>query len=717
MSHSSHVGRHNKRVATSNLGEVEDDHPNFIAFDDAEEGAEPRDPLDVYGVDMLIAQNCQNHYTDFYQNNEGNNPRPLVVRRGKPFQMRIQFSRVINPDDFQLEFRIGNGLVMMVNFGGRAAGSSWYGQIDDASTPNVALTVIPSADAIVGKFRTYVGVVGGGGIRYTKSDNTDFYLLFNAWCEEDTVYMPDDAGRNEYVLNDFGLIFMGTAGAYSSRPWLYAQFDEGILDACIHILDRCRMPISDRGNAIKVTRQGSEIINSQDNDNGVLEGSWSTTFPNGTSPLTWTGSKSILQQYIQTGVSVRYGQCWVFAAVFNTFLRCLGLPSRVVSNFNSAHDNDGNLKIDLLYTPSGAADPRTRDSIWNFHCWNEVFMTRPDLPAGLGGWQCVDSTPQETSDGFYRCGPASIAAVKEGQVSYPYDSPFVFAEVNSDVIHSTRDKYGGLTTFLVEKDRVGLAVLTKAVGMDEVLDITNNYKYPEGSASDEQSMERAESFGLSRDHSELRPPTLILSIKTDQAVMKGQDVQLELMFSNKGDVAAEFEGSLNGSVVYYTGVEYSSFFSQPINLQIPQGQVETIPIKVPKEYYMPFLGSQNSLQFMITGQSGGTTLNCSTIITLSTQTLDFNLGGVPELNQEMFVEVSFVNPYGYRLTNVDIGMEGNGLFNYQKNNFGSIEAYGIMTWRVTFTPWRSGLRYIFALMHCNELQEVWGTVSVLIGEA
>ena len=38
------------------------------------------------------------------------------------------------------------------------------------------------------------------------------------------------------------------------------------------------------------------------------------------------------------------------------------------------------------------------DSIWNFHVWNEVFMARPDLPKGYGGWQAIDATPQEVSD-------------------------------------------------------------------------------------------------------------------------------------------------------------------------------------------------------------------------------------------------------------------------------------------------------------------------------
>lgn len=113
-------------------------------------------------------------------------------------------------------------------------------------------------------------------------------------------------------------------------------------------------------------------------------------------------------------------------------------------------------------------------------------MSRPDLPPGFGGWQVVDATPQETSDGeqkfsknlvirlgnsiisslgfpnavglgqsnvkgeanvfcalshtdfsfvihkgMYRCGPASVQAIKHGQICFPFDAAFVFAEVNA----------------------------------------------------------------------------------------------------------------------------------------------------------------------------------------------------------------------------------------------------------------------------------------------
>lgn len=67
-------------------------------------------------------------------------------------------------------------------------------------------------------------------------------------------------------------------------------------------------------------------------------------------------------------------------------------------------------------------------------------MTRPDLPKGYGGWQIIDATPQEKSDTVMRCGPASVAAVKKGEVGFLYDTPFVFSEVNADIVHFQEDE-------------------------------------------------------------------------------------------------------------------------------------------------------------------------------------------------------------------------------------------------------------------------------------
>lgn len=95
------------------------------------------------------------------------------------------------------------------------------------------------------------------------------------------------------------------------------------------------------------------------------------------------------------------------------------------------------MTIDTFIGSDGKVlDDLNSDSIWNFHVWNEVWMQRPDLePGDYGGWQAIDATPQEESDGIYRCGPASVAAVKRGEVRKSYDTAFQFAEVNADKIY------------------------------------------------------------------------------------------------------------------------------------------------------------------------------------------------------------------------------------------------------------------------------------------
>ena len=65
----------------------------------------------------------------------------------------------------------------------------------------------------------------------------------------------------------------------------------------------------------------------------------------------------------------------------------------------------------------------------------QVWMDRPDLGPEYGGWQALDSTPQETSEDVFRCGPASLRAVRDGELQRPYDAAYVFAEVNADKVY------------------------------------------------------------------------------------------------------------------------------------------------------------------------------------------------------------------------------------------------------------------------------------------
>ncbi|XP_041717282.1 coagulation factor XIII A chain-like [Coregonus clupeaformis] len=429
----------------------------------------------------------------------------------------------------------------------------------------------------------------------------------------DEVYMPNDTDRQEYVMNENGCIYQVESGG--GRQWFYGQFGEGILDACFQILDDSHMPLANRGDAVKVCRRGSAMMNSQD-DHGVLVGNWSDDYSLGTAPTFWIGSDQILLQYANQG-PVSYAQCWVYARTFNTFLRCLGIPARVITNFNSAHDNTGNLITDLNFNVVRNRlelnERLTRDSFLNYHCWNEVNMSRPDLPAGhdLGGWQVVDATPQETSDGYYRCGPCSVKAIKEGMLSYQFDAPFVFAEVNSNVYYHKLNPQTGKTELLsVDTTYVGKKVVTKSVGGKnyEPMDITETYKYPEGSSKDEVTMKKAEStYKMDMqydDEQEIPEANVEMTLETPVEQVKiGHDFQMAVVFRNLSEDTRIIRGFLVGSTVYYTNIQRAQFKQESFDVTLNPMELSRVQVVVLAQKYMPKLGCQSNLRFMVTAKS------------------------------------------------------------------------------------------------------------------
>lgn len=507
---------------------------------------------------------------------------------------------------------------------------------------------------------------------------------------------------------------MGTYEQITERGWVYGQFEEGILDACIYIMDVCRMPIQSRGDVIKMVRTASALINSHD-DNGVLVGNWSDDFSMGTPPTTWTGSTKILRQYHTTGAPVSFAQCWVYAGVLNTFLRCLGIPARLITNFNSAHDNTGNLKTELVFKPDGTPDRRnTRDSIWNYHCWNEVFMKRVDLPPKYSGWQVVDSTPQETSGGYFRCGPAPVIAVRDGEVNHPFDCGFVFAEVNSDLIHLKSDRYGNMTPFKVDTTYVGKLIYTKAMSSWGPEDITLTYKHPEGSPADEQTMERAEQFGLSRDHSDVPASKLAIQISAEAGFV-GEPVKVSVTFYNQSEMMKSVKAHLEISVAYYTGVVSSDpLKNEDFYLDVEPFQSSTRVFELSPQEYASQLGANCSLEVSVTGKTDDLEVSEVKTISLKPPPLNVTLSGHPQVNRQMWVTITFTNTTNFTLTGPKLALEGTGLLEPQKFDFRNILPGGQISRKVGFRPSKPGLKTLLVILDCDNLCDVTTMVEVKV---
>ncbi|KAL6490925.1 hypothetical protein MHYP_G00012700 [Metynnis hypsauchen] len=716
----SHRGRSAAPSASSNKDEGS--IPEFEAFGQLPRGVPPlTEYLDVWNVDMVKQRqevNKQSHHTHMYASDH------LIVRRAQQFQMKITFNRPYEPkeDKFAVEFVIGaspqysKGTYIPV-FPTEERQSTWRGQVIESNDNVVTMGITTAPDCIVGKYGVYVAVVTRYGIRRTRRDpNLDLYIIFNPWSPGDSVFLDDEEQREEYVMNELGIIYHGAYDDISERAWNYGQFEFGILDACLFIMDKADMPLTNRGDPVKISRKASAMLNSRD-DEGVLVGNWSGDYMYGVAPTSWTGSVEILLNYSSSGgMPVCYAQCWVYAAVFNTFLRCLGIPSRVVTNYFSAHDNDGNLKMDIILDDNGKVDrSRTRDSIWNYHCWNECYMTRPDLPEGFGGWQVVDATPQETSDGMYRCGPASVAAIKHGQVCYPFDAPFVFAEVNSDVLFYSRNKEGTLQPVKVNTSHVGRMVLTKAVLHDGRKDITDQYKFPEGSPEERRVLEKAEEFGCQREKASVPEGDVNVEIPALE-VQLGDDFELVLEFTNCSSQRRTVDIYVSGSVVYYTGVPSAEVVLSTPTVKVDSQKSKKEKVLVRSKDYQSKLVEQGNLHFIATGKvkETGQIVTAMRLINVHNPRLTVQVAGSPRVSEEMYVTVEFTNPFKFSLENVYVRLEGPGIMSIQIKQYSVIAPGTTISWTERFSPRRAGTTKLMASLDCAALRQVYGEMEVTI---
>ncbi|MEQ2182254.1 Protein-glutamine gamma-glutamyltransferase 2, partial [Goodea atripinnis] len=158
----------------------------------------------------------------------------------------------------------------------RGTGDKWWFNQQEAQS-EILLTLHSPADAIIGQYYLSVLLMSLDGRIVEKINEISFHLLFNPWY--DVVYLPDEKLLHEYVMNEDGVIFMGTWDYIRSIPWNYGQ----------------------------VNANG---------DRGVLIGRWKQPYLDGVAPNRWTGSVPILRKWSKDGIkAVKYGQCWVFAGV------------------------------------------------------------------------------------------------------------------------------------------------------------------------------------------------------------------------------------------------------------------------------------------------------------------------------------------------------------------------------------------------------------------
>ncbi|XP_017335411.1 protein-glutamine gamma-glutamyltransferase 2 isoform X1 [Ictalurus punctatus] len=676
--------------------------------------------LDIGTWDLECEFNNTTHRTEL------NGTDRLIVRRGQPFTIKLNLrSGSYEPGVHQLHITAETGPEPVEQYGTKAVfglsddidDTQWSAAVTSPPGDIVALSICSAPDAPIGHYT----VTLDGRIQFK------FILLFNPWCPRDAVYMNNEENLEEYVLAQDGIIYRGDAKYLIPSAWYFGQFEEGILDVCLRILDvnpkYQRNPGKDcsgRRNPIYVSRVLSAMVNSNDRDNGVLEGCWKQTFDGGISPMSWRGSVEILKTWNSTScLPVRYGQCWVFAAVACTVSRALGIPCRVVTNYLSAHDTNSNLVIERYVDENGKLLNTTRDMIWNYHCWLESWMARPDLKAGFDGWQASDPTPQEKSEGVFCCGPVSVKSIKEGELLFKYDAPFVFSEVNADV--ETFLKYkDGSTRKIISTTEVGQKISTKSVGSDKREDITHLYKYPEGTAEEREAFKKA-----NHQSKLLKEPNnsgLHVTIKIGTDLRKGCDFDVFALVTNQTSVLKKCRLVFASRAMSYDGtIGQECGFKDLLNVELQPGGERKVQLRLNYSKYCNAITQDNLIRLgaLLIDYSTREGILAMRTIVLENPEIGIKILGEPKENRKLAAELTVRNTLPEPLSACCFSIEGANLTGGKtitESVSTSIEPGQEAKIKIYFTPTHYGLRKLLVDFNSDKLGPVKGFRNVIIGK-
>ncbi|XP_017060322.2 annulin-like [Drosophila ficusphila] len=683
-------------------------------------------------VDPCLEDNQLQHHTSFFYSAAAQEA--LVVRRGQPFKLKMHFNRDFSPSKDAVSFILSvaddpnptpghgtlNALVPKYGIEDLGDPSEWSAGIESQESQTLSVLIKPPSTCPVAEWKLEIDTKTNEYGSRSYSLPMPIYVLFNPYCPNDQVFLGDHDQRKEYVKNDTTLIYRGSYNSITAAGWKLGQFERDVLECSLKILGTVgELSPAFRGDPVLVARTLSAVVNSND-DRGTLAGKWDSNYTDGVSPLKWTGSAEIIQQFYKSKRPVRYGQCWVYGGVLATMARSLGIPTRIITCFNSAHDSDGSVTVDLFFDSKGEKIKVNDDSYWNFHVWNECWMKRPDLGVGkhgsYDGWQVVDATPQVESGGKSRLGPGPVLAVKYGELQKPYDIGYIFAEVNADMVHWRHNGSGHpLKLIRTDTQYVGKNISTKAVLKFEREDVTDNYKFAERSKEERSTLAKVLkqlNNSLSRFHLNSNFNEVEFDLQLEDDINMGENFKVVLRVTNKSWTNTHVaEGSIVCQAVKYTGKDGEVVKAMKSNLELKPQSTDYISMEVRFKEYFEKLSSKGALRITAVGTVKDTDYDYSTrdVFNVKKPTIQFRLGEADLVVQKMIkVTMTLQNPLPIPLHKGVFTMEGPGIAQPLRLNIAAVPVGGTASASFNYTPPYAGHVAMVAKFNSYELNDVDG---------
>uniref|UniRef100_A0A8D0KV59 Transglutaminase-like domain-containing protein n=1 Tax=Strix occidentalis caurina TaxID=311401 RepID=A0A8D0KV59_STROC len=663
--------------------------------------------------DFKITMNNNNHHTEEISTER------LMVRRGQPFTITVSFSAPIHSYLRQLKRTFL--IVQTGSHPSKADGTQtefpisslgdqrqWSAALREQDPCFWTISVNTPANAPIGQYTLLLYA--------SKSSHLlgNFTLLFNPWCQDDEVFLANEAQRQEYILNQEGVIYWGTENAVLAQPWDFSQVSK-------------RSSMSVLFYSHQQQKGAYLLCLNCDEFRGILTECETGQYCNGTPPSKWLGSSPILRQWVVSQCKpVRYGQCWVFAAVMCSVLRCLGIPTRVVTGFTWAHNTNSSLSVDEYYNEDGTLLTQDKSAhIWTFHVWNECWMARADLLPEYSGWQALDATCPSF------CGPTPVQAIKKGDTEVDYDVCYFFAAVNAKCQVWIQKADDSLKPALGGTKYTGNNISTKSVGSERCEDITHNYKYPEGSLQEKEVLDKAyrkvkkletTSSSSKTQFSSIptaleEPVNLFIHLQSKSCLLLGQDVPLSIEVSNHSGREKSIHLVAGAQSLHYNGVPVTQLWKEEFHfiLKSNEGKDSTgcmASISKLGENHLvrltAVLREEDSIYMYFAQEE----------ISICDPPLTIEFPENMVQYQPSTAKISLLNSLTEPLEKCVIVVGGRGLiYRQRKYTLGSVQAKSIQQLQIPFTPTQAGPRRLTAHLTCLQLQNLKSYKTINIAAA
>ncbi|XP_008845065.1 erythrocyte membrane protein band 4.2 [Nannospalax galili] len=680
--------------------------------------------LGIKSCDFQAAKNNEEHHTRDISSQH------LFVRRGQSFIITLNFrapvhtflptlkkvALIAQTGDQPSKTNKTRAIFPISSLGDQ---KGWSARVEERGAQYWTISVTTPADAVIGYYSLLLRV--SGRRQYTLGQ---FTLLFNPWNREDAVFLQNEAQRREYLLNQNGLIYLGTANCIQEEPWDFGQFERNIMDLSLDLLSVDKH-VEEWNQPVHVACVLGTLLHAL-KKKSILPTPQSQDTQEETLLYKRRGSAPILRQWLTgQGRPVYEGQAWVLAAVACTVLRCLGIPARVVTTFASAQGTAGGLLVNEYYNEEGLQNGESqRGRIWIFQTSVECWMNRPDLSQDYDGWQILYSRASSRGGVLGSCDLIPVRAVKEGDLQLAPAVSDLFAAVNASCVVWKCCEDGKLELTNSNTKYVGNNISTKGVGSDRCEDITQNYKYPEGSLQEKEVLERVwkEKMKHMKDNG-VRPPScepadpLYLFLEAPSSFPLGGDGQLSVTLANPTDQEKEVHLAIGAQAMYYNGVLAAELWRQKRSLRLRANQALRITTSLSSSYFERTPPENSFLRLTAMATHSDSSLSCfaQEDMAICRPHLAIEMPETTKQYQPLTVLVSIHNSLDSPMKNCTISIFGRGLvYRERRYRLGSVWPGTILCTQFQFTPTHLGLQRLTVEVDCDMFQNLTSHRSVTV---